>query len=75
MCLGFHCPICDSLRCDNGVTFRVVNYVLFLGFLSGPAEPARVIICKCCKDGIIDYCYVIIFMAIIVFIILGVTFY
>jgi hypothetical protein len=33
MCLGFHCPICDSIRCDSEVTFRVVSYVLFLGLL------------------------------------------
>jgi hypothetical protein len=37
MCLRFHCCICDSVRCDNGVTFQVVCHV-FLGFLSGPTE-------------------------------------
>jgi hypothetical protein len=42
MCLGFHCPICDSVRHDNGVTFEAVSYVLCLGFLSVPTELARV---------------------------------
>jgi hypothetical protein len=28
----------DSVRCDNGVTLRVVSYILFLGFLSGPTK-------------------------------------
>jgi hypothetical protein len=32
MYLGFHCLICDSDRCDNGLIFRVVIYILFLGF-------------------------------------------
>jgi hypothetical protein len=42
MCLGFHYPICVSVRCDNGVTFRVVSYVLFLDFLSCATELVRV---------------------------------
>jgi hypothetical protein len=42
MCLGFHCPIYSSVQCDNGVTFQVVSYILFLGFLSGLTELVRV---------------------------------
>jgi hypothetical protein len=42
MCLGFHCPICDSIRCDNGVSLQVVSYILFLSFLPGPTELVRV---------------------------------
>jgi hypothetical protein len=42
MCLGFHCLIFDSVRCENGVTFKMVSYVIFLGFLSEPTNLVRV---------------------------------
>jgi hypothetical protein len=48
VCLGFYYPICISVRHDNGVTFRVVSYVIFWGFLSGPSELVGVQVCKCC---------------------------
>jgi hypothetical protein len=38
VCLGFHCPIYDSVLSDNGVIFRMVLFVLFLGFLPGPTK-------------------------------------
>jgi hypothetical protein len=46
MWLGLYCPIlcelsfpiCDSVLCDNRVTFQVVSYVPFLCFLSGSTE-------------------------------------
>jgi hypothetical protein len=42
MCLGFHCPIFDSVKCENGVTFQVVSYVLLLDFLSEATNLVRV---------------------------------
>jgi hypothetical protein len=42
MFLCFYCSICDSVRCDNGVIFRVWIYVLFLGVLSGTTNLVRI---------------------------------
>jgi hypothetical protein len=42
MCLDFHCPICDSVPCDNGVTFQVVSHVHFLDLLSGLTKLVKV---------------------------------
>jgi hypothetical protein len=38
MCLDFHCSICDSVRCDSEVAFRVISYIFSLGFLSEPTK-------------------------------------
>jgi hypothetical protein len=45
MCLGFHCPICESVQSDNGITFRVVSEDIFLGFLTGLTELPRLQVC------------------------------
>jgi hypothetical protein len=38
VCLGFHCPICVSVRCSNGAAFQSGALRSFLGFLPGPTE-------------------------------------
>jgi hypothetical protein len=43
VCVGFHCPVYDSVRCDNGAPFGVVIFVVFLGFLPGPSKLVGVI--------------------------------
>jgi hypothetical protein len=42
MCLVFQFSIFDLVRCHNGITFRMMSYVLFLSFLSGPTKLVRV---------------------------------
>jgi hypothetical protein len=39
MCIGFQCPICVSVQCDNGVNFRVVSCS---GVSSGPTDEVGV---------------------------------